>query len=216
VRARPNLHDGVAVSASAAEFGGAMPRVPGVRRDDLLPEQWPVFDRLAESRVLDDGVIHGPFGMLLHNPAVAGLAADLGAYFRYNSPLPEPTRHLLALTVARELSCQYEFAVHADLGLKEGLSDATIEAIRMGREPDGVAPLDLAVYRFVRQLVRHRRVSEAALTALVDQLGLKAVTEVVGNVGWLMFLSCPLNAFEVEVRPEHRRYLDEPSPSFEE
>jgi 4-carboxymuconolactone decarboxylase len=171
-----------------------------------------LFDRLAEKRVVDGGVIHGPFGMMLHSPVAAALAAELSAYYRYQSPLPERARHLLALVVARQLDCQYEFAVHADLGREAGLPVAAIEAVRDRREPEGLAGLEAAVYAFVHQLVADHRVGDEAFDRLVDQVGLPAVTDIVGNVGWLMFISCPLNGFNVEVRPEHKVHLPEPQP----
>jgi 4-carboxymuconolactone decarboxylase len=189
------------------EGGSQMPYVPGVQRHELAAEQQPLFDQLAGTRELVDGVIQGPFGPLLHSPEAARRTADLGAYYRYESGLPSRTRHIVAMMVAAALDCQYEFTVHAELGRAEGLSSAVTRDLGAGIDPTDLPHGELCAVRFVRQLLTTHRVDRPTFEGLLETLGMRGVTDLVGNVGYLMMIACPLNAFEVDVRPGQAREL---------
>jgi 4-carboxymuconolactone decarboxylase len=178
-----------------------MPRVPAVRREDLDEADREVYDAIAASRGVEFAK-QGPFGVLLHSPVFAGRAAHLGTYVRYEGPMPARHRHLLAMIVARELDCQYEFTAHAVLARRNGIPAAATEAIGRGEVPHGLAPDDAAVVAFVRQLVIDHRVDDVTFSELRDRVGLRGVTDIVGATGYFAFAGHVLNAFEVEVREE--------------
>ena len=77
-----------------------MARLPQITtREDVAPDHRHIVDEIAESR----GRISGPFAMLLHSPEIAGRAAHLGAYIRFNSILDPAVRELAIITAA--VSC---------------------------------------------------------------------------------------------------------------
>lgn len=179
-----------------------MPRVPAVRRDELPSHDQLTFDTIAETRSVVDGAIQGPYGVMLYSPAAAKTSAQLGAYYRHESVLPSRLRHVLALAVARELDCQYEFTVHADLARRDGVPAEAVAQLGRGLDTDGLTPLETLTVRFVRQLVGRHRVDSATFEAVREGLGLRGLSDLVGNIGYLMLLGCFLNAHDVEVRPE--------------
>jgi 4-carboxymuconolactone decarboxylase len=185
-----------------------MPRVPSVRREDLDDETRAVYDAIAETRGAEF-TKQGPFGVLLHSPVLAGRAAHLGTYVRYEGPMPARQRHLLAMIVARELDCQYEFTAHAVLARQRGIPAEAVTAIGRGETPSGLPEIEAALVAFVRQLVIDHRVDDATFAALSDHLGLRGLTDVVGAVGYFTFAGHVLNAFEVEVREEQSAELPE-------
>ena len=178
-----------------------MPRVPAVRRDDLDDDARAVYDSIAETRG-PEFTRQGPFGVLLHSPKIAGRAAHLGSYVRYEGPMPARHRHLLAMIVARELDCQYEFTAHAVLARQRGIPAEAVSAIGRGEVPAGLPEVEAALVAFVRQLVIDHRIDEPIFAALQDHVGLRGLTDVVGAVGYFTFAGHVLNAFEVEVREE--------------
>jgi 4-carboxymuconolactone decarboxylase len=178
-----------------------MPRIPAVRREDLSDPDQGVYDAIAATRG-SEFTRQGPFGVLLHSPELAGRAAHLGSYVRYEGPMPARHRHLLAMIVAREQDCQYEFTAHAVLARKNGIPAAVVEALGRGEMPSGLSAVEAALVSFVRQLVVDHRIDEATFAALEDALGRKGVTDVVGATGYFAFAAHVLNAFEVEVREE--------------
>jgi 4-carboxymuconolactone decarboxylase len=178
-----------------------MPRVPVVDREALESDDRAIYDVIAASRG-PEFMRQGPFGVLLHSPDLAGRTAHLGSYVRYEGPMPARHRHLLAMIVARELDCQYEFTAHAVLARRNGIPADVVEAIGRAEEPAGLDAREAALVRFVRQLVVEHRVDDGAFAELLEQIGLRGVTDVVGATGYFAMAAHVLNAFQVEVREE--------------
>ena len=94
-----------------------MTRIPQITsKDDLPAEHHATFDAITQSR----GRVAGPFGILLNSPELAGRAAQLGHYLRFDSALSPDLRELAILITARSKNAQYEWAAHAPLALKAG------------------------------------------------------------------------------------------------
>ncbi len=178
-----------------------MPRIPAVRREELDAADQVVYDEIAASRGAEFSK-QGPFGVLLHSPVFAQRAAHLGSYVRYEGPMPARHRHLLAMIVARELDCQYEFTAHAVLARKNGISAEATAALGRGDVPADLAADEAALVAFVRQLVVEHRVDDATFAALEGHVGRRGVTDVVGATGYFAFAGHVLNAFDMEVREE--------------
>lgn len=176
-----------------------MPRVPIVEPADLDEAGQAIYDEIAESR----GRVQGPFGVLLHSQELAIRTARLGAYVRYEAPMPARHRHLIALIASRALDCQYEFTVHARLGREEGLPAEAVTAIANGEVPTGLPELETILVAFTRQLVLDHRVDDATFGSLLEHLGMRGLTDVVGAIAYFSMVAFPLNAFDVEVRAEH-------------
>jgi 4-carboxymuconolactone decarboxylase len=116
--------------------------------------------------------------------------------------MPARHRHLLAMIVARELDCQYEFTAHAVLARQRGIPAEAVAAIGRGEAPQGLSETEAALVAFVRQLVVEHRVDDGTFARLRDQIGLRDLTDVVGAVGYFSFAGHVLNAFDMEVREE--------------
>ena len=176
-----------------------MPRVPHVRREDLAVEDQAIYDEIAELR----GQVVGPFSVLMYSPLLAKGVHEIGRYVRYEAPIPARQRHLLALIAARELDCQYEFTVHANLARQHGIPDEVVEAIGRDELPSGLPEVEALLVAFVRQLVVEHKVDDATFEAFLKAVGMRHLTDIVGAVGYFSMAAFPLNAFDVEVRAEH-------------
>lgn len=180
-----------------------MSRVPPVERADLDEDDRPIYDEIAASR----GRVQGPFGALLNSPELALRTARLGAYVRYEAPMPARQRHLIALIASRAFDCQYEFTVHARLARDEGIPADVVAAIGRGEAPTGLPEDEMLVATLARQLVIDHRVADDVFTALVDLVGLHGFTDMVGAIGYFSMVAFPLNAFDVGVRADHEPEL---------
>ncbi len=180
-----------------------MSRVPAVERADLDVAGQAIYDEIAASR----GRVQGPFGVLLHSPELAVRTARLGAYVRYEAPMPARHRHLIALIASRAFDAQYEFTVHARLARDEGIPAEVVSAIGRGEEPVGLAEDEGLVVALARQLVIDHRVDDALFAAVVDRFGLAGVTDMVGAIAYFSMVAFPLNAFDVQVRAGHEPEL---------
>ena len=171
-----------------------MARVRFLDRDDLAPEHRHVYDEIAESR----GRVDSNFRALLNSPEATSRMVPLGAYVRFETPLPARTKVLAILTTARESRGHYVWTVNEPQALDAGVQQETIDAIRDGKDPQGLGAEDAAIVRFTLELLRQHRISDSSFKAVHDRLGDSAVVDLVILIGYYLSLSHALSALEVE------------------
>jgi 4-carboxymuconolactone decarboxylase len=179
-----------------------MARLPNISREQLKPEDQQFYDSIADSR----GGVRGPYGVLMHSPDLAARIAHTGGYVRYNLDLPEALRETIIIATAREIKSQYEFFAHARLARQAGLSEDTIQAIAQGTAPQGLSGDEAILVRYVQELLRHHKISDATFNAVRDRFGMRETLEITALVGHYLLVGQILAAFEVElpegVKPE--------------
>jgi 4-carboxymuconolactone decarboxylase len=179
-----------------------MARLPNINREQLKPEDQQFYDSIADSR----GGVRGPYGVLMHSPDLAARVAHTGSYVRYNLDLPEALRETIIIATAREIKSQYEFFAHARLARQAGLSEDTIQAIAQGTAPQGLSGDEAILVRYVQELLRHHKISDATFNAVRDRFGMRETLEITALVGHYLLVGQILAAFEVElpegVKPE--------------
>jgi len=174
-----------------------MARIPHVTREQLAPEDRPYFDEIAESR----GSVRGPYAALMHIPRLAARIGATGAYVRFEADLPDALREVAVLATAREIRAQYEFSAHADPAREAGVSEETIRAIAQGTAPRGLSGDQELVVRYVQELLRDRKVTDATFEAARDLLGVKGIVELTALIGHYLVMGLVLTAFEVKLGP---------------
>jgi 4-carboxymuconolactone decarboxylase len=175
----------------------------------------PEAERSAAQRQVADailagprGAIVGPFLPLFHSPGLCQHVQRLGAYVRFEYPLPEDVKELAILVTARHWSAQFEWYAHRRLALKAGLDPRIIEAIAERRRPDGMSPMQAAVYDFASELHRERRVSDATFARAAEHLDRRSLMDLVGLCGYYALIAAVLNVAEVPV-PEGAPELED-------
>jgi 4-carboxymuconolactone decarboxylase len=142
----------------------------------------------------------------MHSPDLAARIAHTGSYVRYNLDLPEALRETIIITTAREIKSQYEFFAHARLARQAGLSEDTIQAIAQGTAPQGLSGDEAILVRYVQELLRQHKISDATFKAVRDRFGMRETLEITALVGHYLLVGQILAAFEVElpegVKPE--------------
>ena len=66
-------------------------------------------------------------------------ARNVGDHARYNTVLPPRLSEMVILITARHWTQNYEWAAHAPIAEREGLSPDVIAAIADGRRPESMA-----------------------------------------------------------------------------
>ena len=174
-----------------------MARIPELTREQLAPEHRPVYDELAASR---GGVVGGPSPVLLNSPQVALRTALLGNYFLRETTLSPHDRELVVLAVSREWDCQFVWTSHRPRA-SQPVREEAISAIQDRRAPDGLTEEEAVVVRYVRELLRSRRVSETTFQAALERFGRQGVTDLTAQIGYYSMTACVFNAFEVQPPP---------------
>ena len=179
-----------------------MPRVPRIQqRSDVPEEAAHHFDSIASSR----GRVSGPFSVLLNSPEVAGRAAHLGSYIRFESTLDPAIKELAIITTSREFDCDYEWSAHVVLARNAGVRAEAIDAVANRGPLDSLTSDESLVIGYGREMFRNKRVSDATFDAARDRFGVQGLTELTATMGYYGMLACALNTFEVEPAPEAER-----------
>ncbi len=161
-------------------------------------DQVPAEDRAAvDAIVASRGSLQGPFTMFLHCPELAGRAAHLGAFVRFEGSLDMRVRVLAAMTVAREFEAMYVWGAQSGGARRLGVPDETITAIRE-KHSRGITPEDAQIVDFTRQLLAKHRVDNALFKAMQQRLGNKDLIQLTGTIGYYSLLCMTVNACELE------------------
>jgi 4-carboxymuconolactone decarboxylase len=180
-----------------------MPRLPKLEPIAFSPDQQRVHDNIANG---PRGSVRGPFAALLHNPGIAEHVQTMGISLRFNGILPGHLRELAILTTARYWGAEYEWASHAPIAKKEGLSSAVIKAIAENQQPDFSNDDEKIVYNFCRELHEKHTVSNASYDATTAVLSHEGVVELTVLSGYYTIISMILNTFQVSA-PKGRSKL---------
>jgi 4-carboxymuconolactone decarboxylase len=85
----------------------------------------------------------------------------LGAYVRFETPLPARIKALALLTAAREAEGDSVWVRHQPQARSAGLGDDILNAIRERRAPEGLAPEDASIVQLTLELLRQHRIADA-------------------------------------------------------
>ena len=184
-----------------------MSRLAAVRPEEATPEQRELFDaitggergrsRPVESFLDARGGLAGPFNAWLHRPDIGRIVQRLGERLRYCGALPGAAREIAILRVGAKWMAEYEWWAHAAIGRREGVSEATLDALRRGERPLLSDPVERAACEVTAALLDTGRVEPALYDEARAQLGDGGLVELVTLAGYYTLVSFTLNAFEV-------------------
>jgi 4-carboxymuconolactone decarboxylase len=195
-----------------------------VRLGPLPEEQWDDRTRAALAALLpperrNPRGAGNALATLARHPDLAEAFLPFNTRLLLRSTLPPRLRELAILRVARRSGCAYEWAHHARIAAKAGLSEAEIEAagngevigadgVDVGDKPDvvnrvGGSELDRAVLDAVDELAGGCNLSDRTWGTLAAHLGERQLMDLVFTIGAYLLLAMAFNTFGVE--PEHER-----------
>ena len=174
-----------------------MSRLPTVSRDELSPEHQKIWDRIAAIRAGVRAGAGGPFGVLMHLPALAERVAALEDYFRFDAALPAVDRELVILAAAREMGARYAWVRHEARGREVGTRVEAIEAVRANGSLDKLTPRERLLIELVRSLLRERRLPDELYTRGLAELGRQQLIETVALTGHYCLVALVVNGFDV-------------------
>jgi 4-carboxymuconolactone decarboxylase len=160
--------------------------------DTLTPEAKRVYDKITAKR----GAVRGPFAALMHHPALAERAGDLGEFLRFDSTLPGDIRELAILITARSVNQAYEWVAHAKIARKEGLAEDVIERVRMRGDLAALPPRYVRPARVVQHVLAYESIPEALQAEVQRELGITGLMELVVLPGHYRLIAAVLFAFD--------------------
>ena len=168
-----------------------MPRIELIDGDaDVSADARAVVDRLVETR----GEVSRPFQLLLHSPALAGHAAELGHAIRTGTVLTDADRELATLATGVAVDCDFVWASHRSTAAAAGIDDETIDGLRT-RGPS-LGQRQTVLVSFVDELCGTGGVSAATFEAARELLGGRGVVDLALTVGYYTMLARVMGAFD--------------------
>jgi 4-carboxymuconolactone decarboxylase len=162
-----------------------------------LPEsQWSAAQRETADEMIRGprrGVIE-PFIPLLRSPELCTHAQRMGEYLRYRSAIGLRLSELAILVTARHWSQEVEWAIHAPIALREGVSEAIIHAIGLNQTPPFTQADEQLVYDFAVESLVAKGVSDETWAKAITHLGEHGAVDLMGIVGYYTLLSVVMNA----------------------
>jgi 4-carboxymuconolactone decarboxylase len=185
------------------------PRLDMPAQDTLNPAQRALCDAIA-SGPRGTFRFSGPFAIWLHAPELGLVAQALGAHCRYKTSLSPRQSEFAILTTARTWRAQYEWQAHAPMAEKAGVSPTTIRDLKAGRHPADAPADERAIYDFIIELYRTRRVGDRNYKRVLKHLGTTGTVELVGIIGYYALISMTLNVFRAATDPHQPLPFKEP------
>src|SRR5688572_12761423 len=105
--------------------------VPVTSRSGVAAEDHPIVD--AVEKVY--GNIRGPWGMLLHSPALAERVLPIVPFLRQQSVVEGRLRSIGILAAVRELGAEYVWSAQVAAARQNGVSEELIGLLRAGGDP---------------------------------------------------------------------------------
>jgi 4-carboxymuconolactone decarboxylase len=182
----------------------SLSRLSPVQRADLDAEGRRIWDALAGT----SGSIPrtGPSAVTMHSPKAAEPIFALNQVLR-KTVAGSKYFELAALVAAREFDQQYEWSSHEPAGLKAGLEQSVIDAVKFNRGLAGVPDKDAAVILLGRAIFRDHKVSPelwARAEALFGRQGAVEITTIMGDYAMAAVF---LIAVDQQLPPERKPLL---------
>jgi 4-carboxymuconolactone decarboxylase len=179
-------------------------RLPPIDPAHYTHEQKAAYDEFYATRgkhlggAPQPGSFAGPWGIFIRSPELMTLTQRMGEYLRYRCAISGRLSELAILLVARHWSADFEWYAHAKIGLKEGLSQATVDAIAEARRPDDLKADEQVIYDYVSELLVSRRVSDTTYARAEKMFGEKGLIDICGVTGYYSLLAMTMNVGRVE------------------
>jgi len=179
-------------------------RLAQLKEEDLNTAQQALLESLRAGPRGKSLTLRGPFAAWMHAPEFGQLAQALGAHARYKTALEPRLSEFAILCTARFWKAQYEWFAHGPMALKAGVKPKVIEDLRKGRAPASAPKDERAIYAFVQELYKTRRVSNQTYKHVRAFLNDAAMVELVGILGYYTLISMTLNVFHM-LPPENEK-----------
>jgi alkylhydroperoxidase family enzyme len=177
-------------------------RIPYADLDS--PQVKPLVDRIVAER---GSVLH-LYQMLLHSPSVAAGWLRYLTAIRHECSLPGDLRELVIMRVAVLNGAPYEAEQHAPIALREGVSQAKLDALGEWESSGLFSPRERAVLAYTDAMTKGVQVPDAAFAAVRAEFDDKLLVELTATVGAYNMVSRFLEALQVhshDERPGARR-----------
>ena len=163
--------------------------------------QAPGLQPLVQRIVAERGSVLHLYQMLMHSPPLAEGWLHFMTQVRQQLTLSGALRELVIMRIAHLNGAPYEAAQHAPIALREGLSQAQLDALPGWTEAAGedhaFSPIQRQVLQLCDAMTRDIHVPAPLVQALRAQLGERMLVELVATIASYNMVSRFLEALQI-------------------
>ncbi|WP_293782557.1 carboxymuconolactone decarboxylase family protein [uncultured Aeromicrobium sp.] len=148
-----------------------------------------------------DGSLTGPFGVMLHAPAIGGPLQELGSAIRFRTSLSDRVREIAILQVAQALGSEFEWWAHERIARSVGVTPEEITAISVSSF-SGRDAREQASYEVVSNLLQSSVVTDEEFDRASAVLSDQELVELSVLVGYYRTLAQTMTLFGVGIPEE--------------
>ena len=167
-----------------------MARIPYADPDKMDDKTRQLLERLAPLNI---------FRMMANAPGLVRPFVDLGGAFLFDGKLDPVTRECAILRVGYLSGAIYETAQHEKIGRDLGMTEALIEAVKVGATADALTYEQRLTLAFVDDLVANVRASDATFAPVLAHFGAEKTQELTLVTGYYMMVCRFLETFDVDI-----------------
>ncbi len=177
-----------------------MARLPYAEPD--TPER----QRIATRIIAERGSLLHLYSMLLHSAPVAEGWLNYLTAIRQKSTLPGDIREMVIMRVAHLNGASYEADQHAPIALREGMSQAQLDALQNWREADCFSALQRAVLAYTDMMTKQVQVTDDVFDAVSSLFPNSQMVELTATVAAYNMVSRFLEALRIHShdQPGHK------------
>ena len=176
-----------------------MARIPYA--DDKNPE----VAELAAQIVKERGKMHNLYRMLLNSPPIARGWLNLLTAVRHHAKLSGKFRELAILRIAIVNGADYEYQSHVPFGLKEGLTQKQIDALKNWEQSDAFSAAERAVLGYTDSMTKDVHVPDNRFDPLRPHFDQRELTELTATIAAYNLVSRFLEAMQIDHEPEREK-----------
>jgi 4-carboxymuconolactone decarboxylase len=176
-----------------------MDRMPPIAPEAMTPAQKAAAQQFRAKRGVD---IDGPFVPLLRSPGLLEPLHQVGMHCRYNNALGLHLSEFIILNVARRFNQSVEWAIHAPIAEKAGVTPGTITAILEGRRPPAMTADQTMIYDAIREIWDGHSWSDTTYTALQNHRSRRD--------NWLLHHACHGDERDADAMPRRLSHASAP------
>lgn len=130
-----------------------------------------------------DGRLGGPLDAMLRSPEMSRRLSTLSDYFRKGTSLDQRINEFAVILAARLHDSHYEWSVHSQWAMREGLARDIVEAVAAGRRPAQMQADEEAAYDLMMELASTRRVCDPTFERARAVFGEQQLVDLVAVFG---------------------------------
>lgn len=164
-------------------------------------------DMDEESRVaFGDGPVLNIFRTLAHHPKLMKRWLVFGNHILGKNTLSPRDRELAILRVGWLCRAEYEWAQHAAIALRSGISEEEIKRVSRGPDDEGWSAQEVALLRATDELVDDAFIQDKTWEQLTGFYNKEQLIDLVFTVGQYNLVSMALNTLGVQIEEGGARF----------